>query len=632
MNRDADKSCGWNFKWLAVAVWVAAWSVWLDPVSAAPPDVCLALDGRVLQSVVVGQSASEPTRKAAADLAETLKRISGAPFQVTEGDGRSGLAVVLRSHADGIWLLGASDRAVEHAVWDLLHRWGYRLFFLTDTWEIIPERTDLHLAVDCFEKPDFLTRQAPRGAPWSDGALWNRWRTRNRITSAFSLNTGHAYDGILRANAEAFRANPEYYAWSMARGGWPAGSMGVATSSSASRIPACGKWSSVTPLASSRPTPSRTASRWTLRTAATGANATRAREVGSVSDRVVTLANEVAEAINGLGLGPKYVGIYAYNQHSPPPSIRVHPNVVVSVATSFVRGGYTIEQLVEGWAAQGAVLGVREYHDVFPWSHDMPRRARGGDLDYLARTIPYFFEHGARFMNSENSDSWGANGLGYWLSPILLWDVERRATRRALRRGLSGPGFRDGEGTDARVLPAAESRCSIRTPEDVVGRMYRALAAARGLTQSPKVHARLDDLVLYTRYVELYHAYRAAEGEARQAAFESLWRHTYRMRDRMMVSTVAICHRDRFRDRSVTVPDEADWSVPEERIPGRAANRSVRRNWSRSSKRAWLPIRSWNWTSSRSRSATSWCRPPRSICRKCRPARCRCAAGARAGT
>jgi hypothetical protein len=111
-------------------------------------------------------------------------------------------------------------------------------------------------------------------------------------------------------------------------------------------------------------------------------------QVGSVSDLVVLLANEVAEAINGLGLGPKYVGIYAYNQHSPPPDIRVHPNVVVSVATSFIRGGYTIEQLVEGWAAKGAVLGVREYHDVFPWSHDMPRRARGGNLDIWPARSP----------------------------------------------------------------------------------------------------------------------------------------------------------------------------------------------------------------------------------------------------
>src|SRR5690606_19970697 len=66
-------------------------------------------------------------------------------------------------------------------------------------------------------------------------------------------------------------------------------------------------------------------------------------EMGSVSDRVVILANEVAEAINLMGYGEKYVGIYAYNDHSPPPNIDVHPKVVVNVATSYIKGGYTLE-------------------------------------------------------------------------------------------------------------------------------------------------------------------------------------------------------------------------------------------------------------------------------------------------
>ena len=52
-----------------------------------------------------------------------------------------------------------------------------------------------------------------------------------------------------------------------------------------------------------------------------------------------------------------------------------------------------------------------------------------------------------------------------------------------------------------------------------------------------------------------------------QKAFESVWRHVYRMKDRMMLSTVAICHRDRFRDKAVSVPEEAAWSVREDANP-----------------------------------------------------------------
>ncbi len=561
-------------------------------VRTAALSVALAQDGQALQPVVVGPEASETVRRAATDLAEMLGRISGASFEVVQGSGRQGLAVGttadfpdleldlepsvdplerqryrLLSHGDGVWLIGASDRAAEYAVWDLLHRLGYRLFFPTDTWEVVPQHSDLSVAVDVWEQPDFVTRQAPRGAPWSDRALWDRWRTRNRITPAFSLNTGHAYGGILRANADAFRENPDYYA------------LVEGQRRMAGRVDGGGDIKFCIAHPGLRALVVRHAIRVITDNPQQDSISMEPSDgrhwcqcdgcdrMGSISDRVVTLANEVAEAINDLELGPKYVGIYAYNQHSPPPSIPVNPNVVVSVATSFIRDGYTIEQLIEGWANQDAVLGVRDFHDVFPWSHDMPRRARGGDLAYLSRTIPYFFEHGARYMNSENSDSWGANGLGYWLSPILLWDVTAVERIEHYIDDFLELAFESAEPPMRDFYQLLNQDRSVRTAEDVVGRMYRSLAAARELASSPQVHARLDDLVLYTRYVECYHEYRAAKGEARQAAFETLWRLVYRMRDRMMVSTVAICDRDRFRDRSVSVPDEAAWKVPEEENP-----------------------------------------------------------------
>lgn len=578
------------------AVWSMALILGPGLAVAAAPEVQLAENGRALQPVVVGAAASERTRAAAADLADYLGRISGAPFQVMEGDGRSGLAVgrpadfstlslglafgseparreeyLLRTHADGAWLLGASEQAVEHAVWDFLHRLGYRLFFLTDRWEVVPEKSDLRLSVDCTEKPDFITRQAPRGAPWSNAALWSRWQTRNRVSSAFSLNTGHAYDGIIRANAESFRAHPEFYAMVGGQRRLAGQVDGGGNIKFCISNPELRKLVVDHAVKSVQQDSTRDSLSMDPSDGGHWCECRPCTELGSVIDRVVILANEVAAAINALGLGPKYVGIYAYNEHSPPPSVRVHPHVVVSVATSFIRGGYSVEQLVEGWAAQGAVLGVRDYHDVFPWSHDMPRRARGGDLAYLTRTVPYFYAHGARYMNSENSDSWGANGLGYWLSPILLWDVSAAERLEHYVEDFLDHAFGTAKAPMRDFYRLLNQDASLRTPEDVVGRMYRALQAARNASSDPKVQPRLDDLVLYTRYVELYNAYRAASGQARQSAFETLWRHVYRMRDRMLLSTLAICHRDRFRDRSVVVPAESSWEVPEERNPWKSS-------------------------------------------------------------
>jgi len=474
---------------------------------------------------------------------------------------------LLRTHAEGAYLIGASESAAYLAVWDFLHHLGYRLYFLTDHWEIVPKRPQLRVAVDTVERPDYVTRLAPRGAPWSDDALWNRWRLRNRVTSSFSLRTGHAYGGILRARAEEFAAHPEYYALVDGERRHAGRVDGGGDVKFCISNPQLRKLVTDWAVEKVRANPEQESISMDPSDGGHWCECENCQAIGSVSDLAITLANEVAAEINTLDLGPKYVGIYAYNQHSPPPTVEVHPKVIVSVATSFIRGGYTVEQLIEGWAEQEAVLGIRDYHDVFTWSHDQPRKARGGNLEYLKRTIPWFHAQGARFMNSENSDSWGANGLGYWLTARMLWDVGEAESADELIEDFLDRAFGSAKQPMREFYRLVNQDRGVRSAEDVVARMYRHLHQARQLSDDPAVTARLDDLVLYTHWLELYNTYRAATGESRQRGFEKLWRFTWRIRDSMMVSTRAICDRDRFRDKSVTVPAEAAWNVPEDKNP-----------------------------------------------------------------
>lgn len=555
-------------------------------VSAAAVVKQLASGGVAQTSVVVSSGATARVLVAAQELAAMLGRMTGGTFPVVVGDGTTGLAVGtvtdfpqiecgilsdpddplqrecyrLRTHAEGAWLIGSAESGVEHAVWDFLGRLGYRLFFLTDHWEIVPDLPNAAIALDETERPDFHTRLAPRGAPWSDTALWTRWRKRNRITAAFSLSTGHSYGNIIRRNPAEFAQHPEYYAL---RNGVRA------VEGSKFCISNPGLRALVTDYSVETMQNNPALDSISLEPSDGGGwcECAECAAMGSVSDRVLMLANESAEAINALGLGPRFVGIYAYNEHSPPPHIAGHSNVIVSIATSFIRGGYTIEQLVEGWQAAGVTTGIREYHDVFAWSDDQPRKARGGSLAYLQRTIPYFYEQNARFMNSECSDSWGANGLGYWLSPLLLWDVTNAERIDELVDDFLTKAFGAAEAPMRDFYHFLQWDRTLQTTDNVIARMYALLAQAYTLTADFGVRQRLDDLVLYTRYVQLYNEYRQATGAARQAGFEAVLRHVWRMRERVMQSTTAIYHRDQFRDDSVSVPPEAVWAVPEEDNP-----------------------------------------------------------------
>ncbi len=104
----------------------------------------LAEAGKALHPVIIATNASAETQISAAVLADYLGRMAATKFEIKTGDGASGIAVgraedfpglktdvrfetadatkredyLLRSHAKGVWLIGATDLAVRHAVWD----------------------------------------------------------------------------------------------------------------------------------------------------------------------------------------------------------------------------------------------------------------------------------------------------------------------------------------------------------------------------------------------------------------------------------------------------------------------------------------------------------------------------------
>jgi hypothetical protein len=109
--------------------------------------------------------------------------------------------------------------------------------------------------------------------------------------------------------------------------------------------------------------------------------------------------------------------------------------------------------------------------------------------------------------------------------------------------------------------------------DDQLGRMFRALDEARTRAAAdPAVKARIDDLVQYAHYASLFRQYADARGSARQAAFEAVIRHAYRMRQTMLVHTKALYRDLPARDKGVTVPPEARWDVPEGRNPWKSSS------------------------------------------------------------
>jgi hypothetical protein len=475
---------------------------------------------------------------------------------------------LLHSHARGLQAIGATDLAAEYAVWDLLHRLGYRQFFPGKTWEVVPRTSDLAVAVDARVHPDYLARDIGFGfGPWGGRRqLYEEWSVRNRVYSPADrplLESGHSYDAILAQMKDDFEKHPEYHAFVGGKRQAIPGEVKFCVSNRGLRKLvaryAAGHFTRHPDAMCVSLDPSDGLS-W--------CECQACQELGSISDRVALLVNESAAAIRAEHGNKKLISIYAYAAHATPPHIAVDPMVVVNVATCMTLGNESTDEIIEGWQKQGAQIGIREYYGVYPWDRDLPGKPRMADLKLLKQTVPHFHKQGARFLVAESSDDWGVTGLGYYLTARMLWDVGEAGRVDELKDDFLERAFGPARQPMAEFYRLIDASSQPRLSSDLIGRLYTSLKNARTKTDDRAILARIDDLALYARYVELYFDYSSAPaGEARQQGFEALVRYCYRIRDTGMVHSLAVWRGLPYYDGTVRLPEGTAYDVLEGKDP-----------------------------------------------------------------
>lgn len=478
--------------------------------------ITLAHEGKADLTIVVSGTilASPKNKRTIEDFSRTLRQITGANyiFETKDDTGKqtgvfiglsehypgiaeqSGLnkrgveAVVLKTSASGLHIVGNSEAAVRNGIYSVLRDLGCRWYFPSESWWNIPKLPNLSYQADRIEEPDFrFARLFPGvGRPGTMDA----WIERNRLSRS---HTGYIQHTLGIPNT-LFAEHPEYFAMRAGKrtkrqlciGNPDARKLFISNGLDALRKNPSRGLITVEP-------PDNTVHCQAPETLAIGN--------GTPSDAVFFLANETAKAV-AKEFPNAYVGLYAYLDHADPPSFDLEPNIYVEVTTNLRRTNLTVEEAIEQFRQKGAQVGVRDYLSVPQWHHGrIGGGSKGSNFVDGPASIAALSKLGLAGYTGEISENWAPNGLSYYLIAQVLWNANTDLP------GETDLFFKDMFGSSAPLVRAMYERWRARnlTRIEIVEDSVRRLKKAYAATDDPAVKQRLDQLAMAVYWNYLFY-------------------------------------------------------------------------------------------------------------------------------
>ena len=457
-----------------------------------------------------------------------------------------------------VYVLGNEGAGVRQGVISLARQWGYRYFLPMPAWEIVPDPAGylwLPSAYDVSggpsrpDHPGFLTRRLALGVVGNDYRYdFQQWRSMNGFDGAFQAtgvqgqwNQIHAEDPTwyddARATSGIGHANPKFC---------PDHEAGGVTL--AEKIKA--DWSDER---LEEDDPSAFTTTGVLRDVVGLSPGDGGRWQGcadnrSPADRMVKLANDVG---GGLGVGDKYLNVLAYRETYPGPTEElIDTNLYVWLAGDGWKG-LDDEAAFDTWHddMQGDPAGREptEFGHYIYWNPDFNELPNNDEWAHAptpsAARLVEKLDRGFIGLWIESAGGWGPNGVFKYLlmdiarDPSLAQTAGPQAAIDALRDDFRThafpPGARDAIRDYFDLLDTSHQRFLLSA--DVIDRMYEALGGALtevDLAGDDAARARVEDLLMYARHVDLFWRWRTS---ALQADYEAFIEHAVCADERRIV-------------------------------------------------------------------------------------------------
>lgn len=588
----------------------------------------LAANGNACMPIIISHRASKSTKAAAAELAGFLERITGAKFPVQTPDGNTadlnltppktkpaveqaildekarlaapreklpprGIllgtleewqapdlekpleihhiyngreAFAIRTQAERLLLIAATDRGVSHVVFRWLETLGCRWFFPNSHWEIIPSLPQLTYDRDITDRPTIAARSiffsdggfsdegVSRGQSREPRDLKN-WQRHNLLGASLGTSAGHMWQNVVNANLDTLREHPEYFAEVKgARTGMILNKNGKPELDEQGRP----KLNQFAKLELAQPAVRKMFADYvrgkfldnpeldmvSLDPSDGGGHSEseEARRLGSVSDAVFGLANEVAVMVQKEFPG-KMIGLLAYNFHIAPPSFNLEPNVYVELTAGFNMSKYSYAELFEMWPQKTKNLGFYEYFSVYDWDQDRLPGGRVASISWLRERLAFYAGMNGVSISAQSGNSWGPHGRGYYLASKLLWDpqADTDALLADFYEKAYGPAAAIMKRYHERISPDANNLISTA----LLGQAFHDVDEACKVAASrADVLERLNDIKQYLAYLRLrWKLDELTDKDQKREAFVAMMRQLYASRYSYMTHWAAASYR-----------------------------------------------------------------------------------------
>jgi hypothetical protein len=168
-------------------------------------------------------------------------------------------------------------------------------------------------------------------------------------------------------------------------------------------------------------------------------------------------------------------------------------------------------------------VGVYDYWAVYDWIRDRLPSGRTGNTSYVSQKLPAYMKSGICGLTSESGNSWGSQGLGFYLAAKVLWnsttDCEAQKTEF----------FQRAFGPAAPAMRAYYERIDLANVPLVGPTFYRL--CLDDLEQARKLAAGNTAVLERVRQITAYNAFVYLYGRANQphAPKDELKSATFRM-------------------------------------------------------------------------------------------------------